>query len=171
LPDLTWGGHHLPAQLFTVSAVTLSPGEADPFEHVAAILVNVTRLQRGRELLLQPGRGLLQVRPVLARCICAASPLCWAAEGGRAAALVQLLRSFRSCSRAELQPWLAPPLPQALASQLQAPSLVRRRGVAGAIRNCCISAEQDGTLEVGPGAPAACPGAAAVPTLGLPRQQ
>jgi hypothetical protein len=38
-------------------------------------------------------------------------------------------------------------VPQALASQLQAPSLVRRRGVSGAIRNCCISAEQDGTLE------------------------
>jgi hypothetical protein len=50
-------------QLFTVSAVTLPPGEQDPFEHVSAILVNVTRLQRGRELLLQPGRGLLQVRP------------------------------------------------------------------------------------------------------------
>jgi hypothetical protein len=48
-------------QVFTISAVTLAEGEADPFEHVGAVLINVTRLQRGRELLLQPGRGLLQV--------------------------------------------------------------------------------------------------------------
>ncbi len=55
-------------QLFTVSAVTLAPGEKDPFEHVAAVLVNVTRLKSGRELLLQPGRGLLQVGTVLPLC-------------------------------------------------------------------------------------------------------
>jgi hypothetical protein len=30
---------------------------------VAAVLTNVTRLEAGRRLLLQPGRGLLQVRP------------------------------------------------------------------------------------------------------------
>ena len=62
-------------QLFTVSAVTLGPGEPDPFEHVAAVLVNVTRLQRGRELLLQPGRGLLQVRLARGRCISTDCPL------------------------------------------------------------------------------------------------
>ena len=36
---------------------------------------------------------------------------------------------------------------QALASQLRAASERRRRGCAGAIKNCCFSAEEDGTLE------------------------
>jgi hypothetical protein len=38
-----------------------SGGHQDPYEHVATILTNVTRLQRGRELVLVPGRGALQV--------------------------------------------------------------------------------------------------------------
>lgn len=49
-------------KLFTMSALTLSPGELDAYEHTAAVLTNVTRLKQGRALLLQPGRGLLQVR-------------------------------------------------------------------------------------------------------------
>lgn len=47
-------------KLFMVSAVTLAAGEEDAFEHVAGVLTNVTRLEAGRQLLLQPGRGLLQ---------------------------------------------------------------------------------------------------------------
>eukprot|EP00887_Chlorella_sp_A99_P004078 scaffold11.g4078.t1 len=69
--------------------------DADPYEHVATVLPNVTRFREGRRLLLQPGRGLLR----------------------------------------------------ALASQLRAPNERRRRGCAGALKNCCFSAEEDGTLE------------------------
>lgn len=36
---------------------------------------------------------------------------------------------------------------QALAAQLQAPSLVRRRGASGAIRNCCVALAEDQTLD------------------------
>ena len=37
---------------------------------------------------------------------------------------------------------------QALASQLRSKCELRRRGCAGAIKNCCYSSEQDGTLEL-----------------------
>ncbi len=48
---------------FVVSAMSLmgSEGEEDTYEHIALVLTNVTRRRKGRELLLQPGRGLLQV--------------------------------------------------------------------------------------------------------------
>jgi hypothetical protein len=45
---------------FVTSAVTLLPGQPDPYQHIAALLTNTTRLQQGRQLLLQPGRGFLQ---------------------------------------------------------------------------------------------------------------
>lgn len=35
--------------------------EPDKYQHIAAILTNVTRLKPGRAMLLQPGRGLLTV--------------------------------------------------------------------------------------------------------------
>jgi len=35
------------------------PGAGDPYAHVAYILTNVTRLQKGQEILLEPGRGYL----------------------------------------------------------------------------------------------------------------
>jgi hypothetical protein len=47
-------------QMFVKSAVTLMPGQPDPFQHIGALLTNSTRLQAGRKLLLQPGRGFLQ---------------------------------------------------------------------------------------------------------------
>lgn len=34
--------------------------QADKFQHIAAILTNVTRLKLGRALLLEPGRGFIQ---------------------------------------------------------------------------------------------------------------
>ncbi|KAG1679930.1 hypothetical protein FOA52_006994 [Chlamydomonas sp. UWO 241] len=71
-------------------------GTDDPFEHVASVLTNVTRLKAARLLLLQEGRGLLQV----------------------------------------------------LVAQLASPSELRRRGATGAIKNCCMQAQSDGTLEV-----------------------
>ena len=37
-----------------------SPASDDQFEHVAAILNNVTRQRKGREMLLEPGRGFMQ---------------------------------------------------------------------------------------------------------------
>eukprot|EP00897_Mesotaenium_endlicherianum_P004997 jgi/Mesen1/4525/ME000230S03668 len=66
-------------------------GEEDEFEHVGAVLVNVTRLPEGRRLLLHPARGLLrQILP-----------------------------------------------------QIESRSLVRRQGVAGAVRNCCFEADTE----------------------------
>ncbi|WIA33946.1 hypothetical protein OEZ86_007041 [Tetradesmus obliquus] len=83
-------------QMFVKSAVTLMPGQPDPYQHIGSLLTNASRLQAGRQLLLQPGRGFLQ----------------------------------------------------ALAAQLgPSSSLARRRGCSGALRNCCISAEEDGTLQ------------------------
>ncbi|GLC41216.1 hypothetical protein PLESTB_001526000 [Pleodorina starrii] len=79
---------------FVVGGITLCPGDADPFEHVASVLTNVTRLPEARRLLLQPGRGLLQ----------------------------------------------------ALVSQLQSWNSLRRLGASGALKNCVMSAEEDGTL-------------------------
>lgn len=46
--------------MFVKSAVTLVPGDPDPYAHIGAIITNTTRLQAGRQLLLQPGRGFLQ---------------------------------------------------------------------------------------------------------------
>ncbi|KAG2448786.1 hypothetical protein HYH02_006138 [Chlamydomonas schloesseri] len=80
---------------FVVGGITLGPGESDPFEHVASVLTNVTRLKEGRQLLLQPGRGLLA----------------------------------------------------ALVSQLQSWNALRRLGASGAIKNCIMSAEDDGTMD------------------------
>ena len=37
-----------------------SPASDDQFEHIAAILNNVTRQRKGREMLLEPGRGFMQ---------------------------------------------------------------------------------------------------------------
>ncbi|KAJ9528470.1 hypothetical protein QJQ45_020358 [Haematococcus lacustris] len=82
---------------FVVSGMMWDPAHPrDDYVHVGAILTNVTRLHAGRALLLQPGRGLLQV----------------------------------------------------LAGQLKAPDLVRRQGAACALRNCCLAAEEDGTLDL-----------------------
>ncbi|MEW5302753.1 MAG: hypothetical protein WDW36_005502 [Sanguina aurantia] len=67
----------------------------DPFEHVAAVLTNVTRMREARLLMLEPGRGLLQV----------------------------------------------------LLAQMRSPRALRRLGAAGAVKNCCMSAQADGTLQ------------------------
>jgi hypothetical protein len=37
-----------------------APVMGDPCEHLGAVITNVTRLKKGREMLLEPGRGLLQ---------------------------------------------------------------------------------------------------------------
>ena len=44
---------------FVMSGAVLEAGDEDPYEHVASILTSVTRYKAGRDLLLQPGRGLL----------------------------------------------------------------------------------------------------------------
>ncbi|KAL5992119.1 hypothetical protein ACLOJK_013034 [Asimina triloba] len=61
----------------------------DPFEHVASILVNISKMEAGRSILLDPKRGLLK----------------------------QIIPQFDSTS------------------------LLRKKGVSGAIRNCCFEAE------------------------------
>ncbi|CAM8984120.1 unnamed protein product [Rhodiola kirilowii] len=62
---------------------------ADPFEHVGSILVNISQKDVGRKILLDPKRGLFK----------------------------QILRQFDTTSS------------------------VRKKGVAGTIRNCCFEAE------------------------------
>ncbi|CAK9236061.1 unnamed protein product [Sphagnum jensenii] len=65
--------------------------EVDEYEHVGAILVNITRLETGRKLLLNASKGLFrQILP-----------------------------------------------------QIDSRSVVRRQGVAGAVRNCCFEAETE----------------------------
>ncbi|KAL9246395.1 hypothetical protein vseg_019936 [Gypsophila vaccaria] len=63
--------------------------QGDPFEHVGSILVNISKKEAGRAILLDPKRGLLK----------------------------QIIMQFDS------------------------PSSLRKRGVAGTIRNCCFDAE------------------------------
>jgi len=46
---------------FVVSGVNWMPDTEDQYECVSNILVNVTRFKEGRRLLLEPGRGILQV--------------------------------------------------------------------------------------------------------------
>ncbi len=58
----------------TQHALALSA--ADIYEHVATILPNVTRFSAGRQLLLQPGRGLLQALASQVSCIPAAPLAC-----------------------------------------------------------------------------------------------
>ncbi|KAL8161519.1 hypothetical protein V2J09_013008, partial [Rumex salicifolius] len=64
-------------------------GKGDHFEHVGSVLVNISKAEPGRKLLLDPKRGLLK----------------------------QIIMQFDSTS------------------------LIRKKGVAGAIRNCCFDAE------------------------------
>lgn len=52
---------------------------------------------------------------------------------------------FEAGRRLLLQPGRG--LLQALASQLRSPSELRRRGCAGALKNCCFSCEADGTAD------------------------
>ncbi|OIV93394.1 hypothetical protein TanjilG_13846 [Lupinus angustifolius] len=66
-----------------------SESHDDPFDHVGSILVNISQQQAGRQLLLDPKRGLLK----------------------------QIIRQFDSNSS------------------------LRKKGVAGTIRNCCFEAE------------------------------
>lgn len=65
-------------------------GEGDPFEHVASVLVNISKKEQGRKLLLEPKRG---------------------------------------------------PLIKQIVQQFHSKSLLRKKGVAGTIRNCCFEAE------------------------------
>lgn len=48
------------AVLLNLFMAPLKSDQADKFEHIAAILTNVTRLKLGRSLLLEPGRGFIQ---------------------------------------------------------------------------------------------------------------
>ena len=48
------------AVLLNLFMAPRKPDQADKFEHIAAILTNVTRLKLGRSLLLEPGRGFIQ---------------------------------------------------------------------------------------------------------------
>jgi hypothetical protein len=46
---------------FVLSGIDWQEGREDPYEHVAGILTNVTRLRQARLMLLEPGRGLMPV--------------------------------------------------------------------------------------------------------------
>ncbi|XP_016474026.1 uncharacterized protein LOC107795823 isoform X2 [Nicotiana tabacum] len=65
-------------------------GKGDPFEHVASVLVNISKKEQGRKLLLEPKRG---------------------------------------------------PLIKQIVQQFHSKNLLRKKGVAGTIRNCCFEAE------------------------------
>lgn len=112
---------------------------ADDYEHVATILPNVTRFLAGRQLLLQPGRGLLQA--LTSQVIFMRGPPHGMLSDAHCFACLQenssshLPRCFIISA--------GPPL--VLSLKLRSKSELRRRGCAGAIKNCCFSCEQDGT--------------------------
>lgn len=86
--DETRRGVHISKLVYFFSRSTDSDPGNDEFEHVASILVNVTRIKAGRRVLLDTNKSLLrQVLP-----------------------------------------------------QIESRSLVRQRGVAGTVRNCCFEA-------------------------------
>ena len=99
---LSYGGIENPS-LFHDRAVLLerfleeppSPPKEDPYEHVALILTNVTRLPGGRRLLLAPGRR------TLAALACQLDP---ARARLRRAGCASALRNC--CFRAEVRAWI-----------------------------------------------------------------
>lgn len=75
-------------RLFSTSSME-NEGKEDAYGHIGSVLVNVSRMEIGRKLLLDPKRSLLKI----------------------------------------------------IIRQIDSPSLLRRKGVSGTIRNCCFEAE------------------------------
>lgn len=75
-------------RLFNISS-TENEGKEDPYGHIGSVLVNISRMEVGRKLLLDPKRSLFKI----------------------------------------------------IIQQSDSPSLLRRKGVSGTIRNCCFDAE------------------------------
>ncbi|KAK9808488.1 hypothetical protein WJX73_000639 [Symbiochloris irregularis] len=88
-------GFNVAVLLEWFTSASPNAGSADPYQYIAMVLMNLTRLKPARQLLLEPGRRFLP----------------------------------------------------ALATQLESREVIRRRGCAGAIRNCCFSPEEDGLLQ------------------------
>lgn len=76
-------------RLFSVSSAE-NEGKEDPYGHIGSVLVNISRMEIGRKLLLDPKRSLLKI----------------------------------------------------IIRQSDSPSLLRRKGVSGTIRNCCFDETQ-----------------------------
>lgn len=76
-------------RLFNVSSAE-NEGKEDPYGHIGSVLVNISRMEIGRKLLLDPKRSLLKI----------------------------------------------------IIRQSDSPSLLRRKGVSGTIRNCCFDETQ-----------------------------
>ena len=77
-----------------------SPASDDHFEHIAAILNNVTRQRKGREMLLETGRGFMQALiaqlssasvPRRRGCASALRNCCFSAEVGLLPELIFML--------------------------------------------------------------------------------
>lgn len=119
--------------------IALVLSAADSYEHVASILPNVTRVSAGRQLLLQPGRGLLQALTSQVISMPAAQ------YGMLSHAHRFVCLQENSSSRLTRCFTISAGHPLVLSLKLRSKSKLRRRGCAGAIKNCCFSCEQDGT--------------------------
>ncbi|KAL4446340.1 hypothetical protein ABPG77_003147 [Micractinium sp. CCAP 211/92] len=109
------------------------------------LLANLTALEAGAEALLQVSKGPLEGLHVAMLLKLFLAPV---APGTadiyeHVATILPNVTRFSAGRRLLLQPGRG--LLQALASQLRSGSELRRRGCAGAIKNCCFSCEQDGT--------------------------
>lgn len=127
------------------------------------LLANLTAAEEGAAALLQLGRGpaeglwvasllkLFLTPLAAARGLAFADPAAAATDPdaedpfGHVATILPNVTRLAAGRRLLLQPGRG--LLAALASQLRSGSERRRRGCAGAIKNCCFSAEEDDTVE------------------------
>ncbi|KAI3433812.1 hypothetical protein D9Q98_003616 [Chlorella vulgaris] len=113
-------------------------------ELLVMLLANLTSLEAGAEALLQMGRGALEGLNAAMLIKLLLDPPGQQDAYAHVATVLPNLTRFPSGRRLLLQPGRG--LLLALASQLRSRSELRRRGCAGAIKNCCFSCEQDGTV-------------------------
>lgn len=109
------------------------------------LLANLTSLEAGAEALLQAGKGALEGLNVAMLLKLFLLPVAPGEQDmyEHVATILPNVTRFAAGRRLLLQPGRG--LLQALASQLRSGSELRRRGCAGAIKNCCFSCEADGT--------------------------
>ncbi|GAB4814226.1 hypothetical protein N2152v2_001272 [Parachlorella kessleri] len=111
------------------------------------LLANLTSLEEGAAALLQLGKGALEGLHLAMLLKLFLGPVLPGQPDPYAhvATILPNVTRFREGRRLLLQPGRG--LLPALASQLRSRDELRRRGCAGAIKNCCFSCEEDGTLE------------------------
>lgn len=112
------------------------------------LLANVTTIEKGSEQLLQLGQGVREGfnMAVLLKLFMAGSKSGEADKMEHIAAILTNVTRLKPGRALLLEPGRG--FIEALVAQLKSSNLLRRQGCAAAFRNCCFSAEQDGTLKM-----------------------